>query len=121
MTPFKPTPDDYLKSIFDKELFSQWIDFPVEPSYINNIIAATGIAVRDRTCLGPERASLISEGNTFHIHGGIFDKAPLGSNMGNFSGELLRIFQEREVYKIQHILGQSRFSGGMAAIVEIEA
>ncbi len=108
------------RSIFDRELFPQWIDFPVEPSYVNNTIAATGIAVRDRTFLNNDKSSLISEGSFFHIHGAVFDKAPLGSDADNFDKELLRVFNEREVYKIQHMLGQSRFSGGMAAIIELE-
>jgi anti-anti-sigma factor len=107
------------KSIFDHETFSEWIDFPVEPAFVNNIIVAAGIAVRDQASLGP-KASLIPEGNSFHIHGAIFDKAPLGSDIDAFDKELLRIFNEREVHRIQHILGQSRFSGGMAGLVEIE-
>jgi anti-anti-sigma factor len=108
------------KSIFEKETFSDWIDFPVEPTFVNNAVVATGIAVREGTRLEGEKASIISEGSTFHIHGGIFDINPLGSNIGDFNKELMRIFNEREVYKIQHLLGQTRFSGGMAALVELE-
>ncbi|MCX5813401.1 MAG: STAS domain-containing protein [Proteobacteria bacterium] len=109
------------KSIFDSDNFSDWIDYPVEPSYMNNIIVATGIAMRDRSCLGSERVFLIPEGSNFHIHGGIFDKATIGSNMADFDKELMRVFNECQVYKIQHILGLSKFSAGMAAIVELEA
>jgi anti-anti-sigma factor len=108
------------KSIFDNENFSDWIDYPVEPSCTNNIVIATGIAVRDRQHLNPERAFLIPERSNFHIHGGIFDKAPICSNMADFDKELIRLFNECQVYKIQHILGLSKFSAGMAAIVEIE-
>jgi len=107
------------KSIFDSESFPDWIDFPVEPSYINNIAAATGIAVRERAFLENEKAFLVSEGSTFHLHGGVFDKAPLGNNIADFDKEMLRVFNECPVYKIQHILGGTRFSGGMAAIIEI--
>jgi anti-anti-sigma factor len=107
------------KSIFDSENFPDWIDFPVEPSYLNNIVAATGIAVRDRAFLSHEKASLVSEGSRFHLHGGVFDKAPIGSDIADFDKEMLRVFNEHPAYKIQHILRQSRFSGGMAAIVEI--
>jgi anti-anti-sigma factor len=108
------------KSIFDHSNFSEWIDFPVEPSYVNNTVVATGIAVRDRSCLGLEKASLISEGSTFHLHGAVFDKSPFGSDIRNFNEELGRIFNEHEVYKIQHLLGQSRFSKGLAAFIELE-
>jgi anti-anti-sigma factor len=109
------------KSIFDSDNFSDWIDYPVEPSYSNNIIVATGIAVRKQDDLDAERSFLIPEGSSFHIHGGIFDKGPVGNSVADFDNELMRIFNEYEVYKIQHILGHSRFSGGMAAIIEIEA
>jgi anti-anti-sigma factor len=108
------------KSIFEKETFSDWVNFPVDPACINNVVVATGIAVRGRASLGGEKTSLISEGSTFHIHGGIFEKTPLGSNVDEFNKELMRIFSEQEVYKIQHLLGQTCFSGGMAALVELE-
>lgn len=108
------------KSIFDAENFSEWIDFPVEPSYVNHIVVATGIAVRERSFLGHEKAFLVSEGSRFHLHGGIFDQAPIGKNPADFEKEVARIFNERPVHKIQHILGHSRFSRGMAAIVELE-
>jgi anti-anti-sigma factor len=108
------------KSIFEKETFSDWVDFPVEPAFINNVVIATGIAVRERTRLEGEKASLISEGSAFHIHGAIFDKTPLGSNIDDFNEDLMRIFNEQEVYRVQHLLGQTRFSGGMAALVELE-
>jgi anti-anti-sigma factor len=108
------------KSIFDNVNFSDWIDYPLEPSYTNNIVIATGIAVRERACLTPEKAFIIPEGSNFHIHGGIFDKVPIGNNIADFDKELMRIFNENQVYKIQHILGLSKFSAGMAAIVELE-
>jgi anti-anti-sigma factor len=109
------------KSIFDSDNFSDWIDYPLEPSYTNNIVIATGIAVRERSCLTSEKAFLIPQGNTFHIHGGIFDKAPVGKNMADFDKETMRIINEHQIYKIQHLLGLSKFSAGMAAIVELEA
>ncbi len=108
------------KSIFDSDNFSDWIDFPVEASFAKHITLATGIAVRDRRSLSPEWRALVSEESNFHIHGGIFEKAPLGKNIGDFDKEVLRICDELRVYKVQHVLGRTRFSGGMAAIVELE-
>jgi len=32
----------------------------------------------------------------------------------------MRLFNDLQVYKIQHILGKSRFSGGLATIIELE-
>ncbi|WP_051409133.1 STAS domain-containing protein [Syntrophorhabdus aromaticivorans] len=108
------------KSIFDDKNFSEWVDFPVEPTYANHAVVATGIAVRDRESVSPQMQSLMAEEGNFHIHGAIFEKTPLNKNTNGFDGELLRIFNELQVYKIQHILGRSRFSGGMAAIIELD-
>ncbi len=108
------------KGIFDNDNFLQWIDFPVEPSYGNHIVVAVGIAVRDRELISPENRVLISEGSATHLHGGIFDKAPISDRIQDFDDEIGRIFNELSVHKIQHLLGKSRFSGGMAALVELE-
>jgi hypothetical protein len=106
--------------IFSGRRFADWFDFPVEPAYVNHPVAACGIAVRDRTRLDPAFARLFSEGNNYHLHGGIFAKAPLGNNVHAFDAEMARIFNDLSVYKIQHLFGQSRFAGGMAGIVELE-
>jgi anti-anti-sigma factor len=108
------------KSVFDGDNFSQWVDFPVEPAFADHVVVSTGIAVRQRDLLRPEVKSLIAGGSTFHLHGGIFEKAPLAREMSSFDKELDRIFNDLQVYKIQHLLGRSRFSGGLAAIVELE-
>ncbi len=108
------------KGIFDSENFTRWIDFPVEPAYTNHVIVATGIAVRDRAGAGPEKQAHISEGSAFHLHCGIFDKAPIGTCIDEFDDELARVFDELSVYKVQHLLGRSRFSAGMAALIELE-
>ncbi len=108
------------KSIFDPENFAEWIDFPVEPAYANHVIVATGIAARDRQALRPALQPLFPEGSNFHIHGGIFEKAPLSKDMHAFDGELGRIFNDLQVHKVQHLLGRSTFSGGLAAIIELE-
>jgi anti-anti-sigma factor len=108
------------ESVFDGINFPEWIDFPVEPAYINHAVVATGIAIRDRESASPEAQSLVAEGNNYHIHGAIFEKTPLSKNIGGFDEELQRIFNEMEVHKIQHILGRSKFSVGMAAIIELD-
>jgi anti-anti-sigma factor len=108
------------ESVFDGKNFPEWIDFPVEPVYVNHAVVATGIAIRDRESASPEMQSLVAEGNNYHIHGAIFEKTPLSKNIRGFDEELQRIFNEMEVHKIQHILGRSKFSVGMAAIVELD-
>ncbi|MDY6971401.1 MAG: STAS domain-containing protein [Thermodesulfobacteriota bacterium] len=108
------------KDIFDPENFTDWINFPIEPADVNHVVAGTGIAVRDKGIERPEIQGLFSEDNSFHIHAGMFEKGPIGRQLDMFEDELTRILTELNVYKIQHILGQSWFKSGMAGIVELE-
>lgn len=108
------------ESIFNSQLFPEWFDFPVEPAHSGAVVAATGVAARNPADLPQAFRQLFSGGNMFHKHGGIFDKAPISYNIHDFDRELTRIFNELEVSKIQHLLGKSRFAGGMAGITEIE-
>lgn len=108
------------ESIFSRRSFPDWFDFPVEPAYAGAVVAATGIAVRNSRELPRALQPLFSGGNLFHLHGGIFSKAPIGNKVRDFDRELARIFNELDVFKIQHLLGQTRFAGGMAGIIEIE-
>jgi hypothetical protein len=108
------------KDIFDPENFHEWIDFPVEPMNVNHIVAGTGIAVKEKSLSRPEIQALISEGNDFHIHTGIFEKGPLSKRFEDFGKEFTRIFKELKVYKVQHLLGRSQFGSGMVGIIELE-
>ncbi|MRR17967.1 MAG: anti-sigma factor antagonist [Deltaproteobacteria bacterium] len=108
------------ESIFQSCSFPEWFDFPVEPAYAGSIVAATGIAAANPQALPGPLRSLFSGGAAFHLHGGIFAKAPIGVNAADLDNELIRVFNELSAIKIQHLIGQSRFSAGMAGIVEIE-
>jgi anti-anti-sigma factor len=108
------------KDIFDPENFPDWMNFPVEPGDINNIVAGTGIAIREKGREQPEIQRLIGKENNFHIHGGIFSKEPLSRNINQFERELTRVLTELEVSKVQHLLGQTRLSSGMAGIIELK-
>ena len=116
---FEQKPDNG-KDIFDPENFPKWFDFPVEPMNVNHIIAGTGIVVKEKRLARPERQALISEGNDFHIHAGIFEKGPLSKRFEDFEKEFTRIFKDLEVYKVQHLLGRSRFGSGMVGMIELE-
>jgi anti-anti-sigma factor len=108
------------KDIFDPENFPEWIDFPIEPADINNIIAGTGIAIKDRSLVRSEIKTFISEGSCFHIHAGIFEKGPLSKQLKDFEKELNRVISDLQIYKVQHILGKSRLSWGLAGIIELQ-
>jgi anti-anti-sigma factor len=107
-------------SIFDRENFSEWFNFPIEPIDINYVIACTGLAVRDKSAASPEVRQLIGERGNFHLHGAIFSRAPLNKKIDAFEKELERVLTELEVYKVQHFLGKSRLGSGMAGIIELE-
>jgi anti-anti-sigma factor len=108
------------KDIFDPINFPEWIDFPTEPGDVNHIVAGTGIAVRDKSLLTPEKRTVISEGSFFHIHAGIFEKGPLNKQLNDFEKELNRVLTELQILKVQHVLGKSRFSSGLAGIIELK-
>lgn len=108
------------KDIFDAENFASWMNFPVEPAHSNHIIAAAGIAVKNRDGAPREVQNLVAGDNNFHLHAGVFEKQPLNRNIDRFDKELTRVITECEVYRIQHVLGRTRFSNGMIGIVELD-
>ncbi len=109
------------KEIFAPENFPEWANFPVEPGDINTIVAGCGIALRDREQERPDIQGLVAKGSDFHIHGGVFSPEPLSKNPEHFAQELTRVLTEHEVFKVQHILAQSRFSSGLLGIIEIKS
>jgi anti-anti-sigma factor len=108
------------KSIFADRRFPEWFDFPVEPSNTGALVAACGIAAHDPHRLPEPLRNLFSGETLFHLHGGIFDNAPIKNMPKDFESELTRVFNELNVYKIQHLLGRSRFAGGLAGLVPLE-
>lgn len=107
------------KDLFDRTNFPEWMNFPVEPGEFGHIIACVGIAVRDPGAARPDIAGLLAEGHHFHIHGAVFSKGPLSKEVEQFEEEVNRVVNELEVSKVQHVLGQSRFSSGMAGLIEL--
>jgi len=108
------------KSIFDSQNFSEWMNFPVEPSDMSNIVIGTGIAVKDRNALSAGMKQLIPREQDFHLHACVFEKQPFNKNLGEFEEEMKRVLTELEVYKVQHILGQTWFSSGLVGLIELK-
>lgn len=106
--------------IFDQRNFGNWFDFPLDHSNSDNIIAAVGAVVKDKSKLSAELTPVFSSDSDFHIHAGVFEKGSLNKNISEFTGELKRILSELQVYKIQHLFGDSKFKCGIAAIIELE-
>ncbi|MFP5213891.1 MAG: STAS domain-containing protein, partial [Acidobacteriota bacterium] len=108
------------KPIFDAENFPDWMNFPVEPGDINHSVLATGIAVRERKSAPEGLLDHLPQDSNFHIHAGVFSREPIGKRIDRFEAEVRRTMTELDVLKVQHILGQSAFSWGIAGIVEIK-
>lgn len=108
------------RDIFTSENFSEWINFPIEPTDVNNVIIGTGISVKDRNAAGAGIQPLIPKEQNFHIHACVFGKEPFNRTLQEFDGEMERVLAELEVYKIQHLLGQTRFSTGIVGLVELK-
>jgi anti-anti-sigma factor len=107
-------------SIFAAEHFSEWMNFPVEPTSVNHVVAAAGIAIRDKAAVSAELNGLTGKDSTFHLHGAVFAKEPLSKRTEQFEAELNRVLTELEVYKVQHLLGQTRLSSGTVGIIELK-
>ena len=105
--------------IFDPENFTEWMNFPVEPTDNNAIIAGCGIAVSDKDRLSSEVNSLFSGKSRFHIHAGVFEETPLNKNVESFDHEVNRIITECDVCRIQHVQGKTKFSDGMVGIIRL--
>jgi hypothetical protein len=108
------------KSIFDSENFSDWLSFPIEADDFNHVVAGIGMAVRHKDTGPPNVLEVMAEQDNFHFHGGVFSKEPLSRKPEKFEVELQRVLTELPVYKVQHMLARSRFSHGMAGIIELE-
>lgn len=106
--------------IFDVANFPSWINFPVDPVDENHIVVGVGIICRDRDLCSARVQKLFSSESFFHMHAGIFEKGPISKNIDQLPGEIDRVLAELDITKVQHLLGQSRFSNGMLGIIELE-
>ena len=108
------------RPISEPEHSREWMNYPVEPGDINHIIAAAGIAARDRSRLGPEARSVFTGKSLHHFHGAVFEKEPVNRNVLEFGNELNRVLADLPVYRVQHLLGKSAFSSCTVGVIELE-
>lgn len=118
--PIRENKPEQVIDIFNVSQVTSWINFPVDPVDQNHVVAATGIVCRDRASCSVDVQKLFSSESNVHMHAGIFEKGPVSKNIDQFSGELDRVLTELQVSKVQHLLGQSRFSNGMLAVIELK-
>ncbi len=107
------------KVIFDQENFSSWMNFPVEATDSQHIVAAAGIAAA-QDAAGPEIRAVLPEDGRFHLHGAVFERRPLSRDIEAFEQELHRVLTGLEVQRVQHLLAKSSFSSGLAGIIDLE-
>ncbi len=108
------------KPITDPGHFREWMNYPVEPGDINHVVAAAGIAARDRSLLGPAAQGAFTGKSLHHFHGAVFEKEPVNRNILEFENELNRVVADLSVFRIQHLLGQSAFSSCTVGVIELE-
>ncbi|HOE12608.1 MAG TPA: STAS domain-containing protein [bacterium] len=108
------------REIFDSTNFAEWVNFPVEASDYNHVVIGVGIAIKDKNAEPPALQELLAKDHPFHLHGAVFAKEALNKNLEQFEQEMNRVMTDLEVYKVQHILGQTRFQNGMAGIIELK-
>jgi len=96
------------KDIFDSENFTDWFDFPIDPTFSKNLMVLVGIAARDKTGLGKTGQSSLPQKCSFHFHGAIFPKTPMNKGPETFDDELNRITRQLTPIKVQHLSGNSR-------------
>jgi anti-anti-sigma factor len=113
----KPNDTD---NIFDAKHFSKWMNFPVEPNEVNNLVIATGIAAKSKDKLNDDTRALLPKDSNFHIHGVVFDKELFNDDPEQFDQELTRIISSSEAKKVQHLLGSSTFNKGIITITELK-
>jgi anti-anti-sigma factor len=70
--------------IFSPAHIKDWMDLPVEPGFVQHVVAGVGIAVRERGLLGSSVKASIPEGQDFHIHAGIFGKELFSTDPAGF-------------------------------------
>ena len=105
--------------ILEASNFADWMSFPVEPTDVNNLVVATGIAVRDPRWVSPVIAPLLGPEAHAHLHAAVFGKRPLDLRVERFEEELTRVTRGLEVQRVEHLLGQSRLGNGLVGIIEL--
>jgi hypothetical protein len=114
---FEAQPEE---DIFSPARIHDWMDLPVEPGFMNHAVACVGIAVRDRGAISRVMKACLPKGQRFHLHGGIFKRGLFSTDPAGFEKEVLRVLNEFEPLRVQHLMGRSLFRNGVVGVVELE-
>ena len=108
------------QDVFSNANFPFWMNFPIEPTDFKSIIIATGIAIKDKTIVNPDIANLFAKDANFHLHSTVMEHTLINKSIESFNDEMNRVVTEQDAIKVQHLLGQSVFSSGVAAIYDLD-
>ncbi|MCK9204610.1 MAG: STAS domain-containing protein [Bacteroidales bacterium] len=107
-------------SIFDSNLFHDWMNFSPEEDDLNKTIIACGIASQSAQEIPPGMKRFFPKEGNMHLHAAVFENGLWSNNIVDFEPELLRIAREFEVEKVVHLLPVSRLKTGYIGIINLE-
>lgn len=119
-SPVRENQPEQGREIFHPDLFQEWMRFPLEAEDPGAVVAGVGLAVAARESAPADLLPWLPSDSAFHLHAAIFGKAPLGKRPEQLPAELRRVISEMEPAKVQHLLGRSRLSSGLAGLVALE-
>lgn len=119
-SPIRENQPDQGREIFHPDLFKEWMSFPLEAEDPGAVVAGVGLVVGSRESVPAALQPWLPSDSAFHLHAAVFGKGPLGKRPEQLPAELRRIITEMEPVKVQHLLGRSRLSSGLAGLVALE-
>ncbi len=106
-------------AIFDRENFTDWMNFAVEPKDFGGVILCSGIAARDKTALSGAAQSLFPDTANMHLHAAVFSPGPFNTAVERFDKEVARVVTELDVLRVQHLLGRSRIGCAVLGVIAL--
>ncbi len=107
-------------TIYDSDNFTEWMSYPIEPHDAHHIIAGCGIVIKDEEAVRAKYSEILPKDSNCHIHGAVFGKGILNSDLGNIESELKKLTSNFEINKVQHLLPNSKFSNILVGIIVLE-
>jgi len=107
-------------SIFDKEVFHNWMSYSLEEEDIHETVAATGIVMNHPELAGAGWNKFFPVGSSLHIHAVLLANGLWSNQPVVFEKELERVIREFEVLKVIHLLPASRLLNGFVGIINLE-
>ncbi|MDD3049938.1 MAG: STAS domain-containing protein [Candidatus Cloacimonetes bacterium] len=108
-----PLSENNPSEMFDEKKIIDWLTFPIEPEFYNNLLLGVGIIAAKKT----DQDENIP--HSHHIHAAILDDRIINKNPEHFEQEILRHITETEIRKIQHVLDDTVLGTVLCGIVPL--